>query len=196
MELRDALSQIDEIRDRIEGAQIYRGYRAAPAAASSVLAVGGALAQDAVLGPGPSGRAFALYWGSIAVLGCLVLGAWLVGYCRRSDPRQGPRRTRAALEQLLPSFVAGALVSFALFGVAPRLLPGLWQVFFGLGLFASRRCLPAPLAWIAAGYVLCGAWLCGSGGGFSPWAMGLPFGIGQAATALVLFRALEVRAGG
>ncbi len=194
MELRDALSQIHEIRDRMERSQLYRGYRAAPVAASAVLALAGALGQDAVLGSGggvahPHG--FAAYWGGIAVLGCVILGIWLVFYCRRADPRQRTRRTVAALEELLPSFLAGALVSFAVVGIAPQLLPGLWQVFFGLGLFASRRCLPSAVAWIAAAYVLSGTLFCGLLPGFSPWAMGIPFGVGQLGTAVVLYRALE-----
>src|SRR5437879_1798064 len=45
IELRDALSQISEIRSQMAQTQTFRGYRAAPAAFSSLVAIGAALAQ-------------------------------------------------------------------------------------------------------------------------------------------------------
>ena len=45
MELRDALTQISEIRHQMARTEVFRGYRALPVAFSGVLAVLAALAQ-------------------------------------------------------------------------------------------------------------------------------------------------------
>ena len=54
---------------------------------------------------------------------------------------------RIAVEQFLPALGAGLLLTFTLQRVAPAqlwMLPGLWQVIFSLGIFASCRFLPEP----------------------------------------------------
>jgi hypothetical protein len=69
------------------------------------------------------------------------------------------------------------------------MLPGLWQIVFSLGVFASRRYLPRPIFAIGLWYLASGlACLAFAGGAaaFSPWAMGAPFGIGQLLVAAVL----------
>ncbi len=74
------------------------------------------------------------------------------------------------------------------------LLPGLWQLFFAQGIFASCRVLPRPVYAVAAFYLLAGAanfFLFRDGDALSPWAMALPFGIGQLLTASILYFTLE-----
>jgi cyanate permease len=69
------------------------------------------------------------------------------------------------------------------------MLPGLWQIIFSLGIFAASRTLPRPIVVVGAWYLVCGlcclAWARGEHA-FSPWAMGLPFGLGQLFVAAVL----------
>jgi hypothetical protein len=64
----------------------------------------------------------------------------------------------------------------------------MWQIIFGLGVFSSCRFLPRPM--IAAGtwYALTGLGCIAMGGNaaFSPWAMGIPFGVGQLLVAAIL----------
>jgi hypothetical protein len=74
------------------------------------------------------------------------------------------------------------------------MLPGLWQVLFGLGIFASWRFLPHAVIWVAVFYLATGLWCLAQAQGqaaLSPWAMALPFGVGQLVTAGVLYWALE-----
>ncbi len=74
------------------------------------------------------------------------------------------------------------------------MLPGLWQIFFGLGIFASCRLLPRPTFWVAVFYLGTGLTVLALAGGdnaLSPWAMGLPFGAGQLLAAAVLYCTLE-----
>jgi hypothetical protein len=68
-------------------------------------------------------------------------------------------------------------------------LPGLWQIVFSLGVFASCRLLPPPIFAVGIWYLACGLTclvIGAHGGAFSAWAMGLPFGVGQLLVALCL----------
>jgi hypothetical protein len=71
------------------------------------------------------------------------------------------------------------------------MLPGLWQVIFSLGVFASRASLPRGLFAVGVWYLAAGlATLALSGSApFSPLAMAVPFGIGQLLMAFVIYRA-------
>ena len=72
------------------------------------------------------------------------------------------------------------------------MLPGLWQIVFSLGFFASCRLLPRPMFAVGVWYLAAGlASLAFASGAhaFSPWAMAVPFGIGQLADGrVVLYR--------
>jgi hypothetical protein len=98
-----------------------------------------------------------------------------------------------ALTQFLPCIGAGALVTLVIFRTAAEeaawLLPGLWSVLFGLGLFASTRNLPRAMLLVAAWYVCAGCTVMTvfrGAAALSPWAMVLTLGIGQTAAAVVL----------
>jgi hypothetical protein len=88
-------------------------------------------------------------------------------------------------------------VTFVLVRYVPEsvwILPGLWQVVFSLGVFSSCRFLPRPMLAAGVWYLLTGL-ICiatGDSRALSPWAMGIPFGVGQLLVAgVVLFRAQE-----
>ena len=70
------------------------------------------------------------------------------------------------------------------------MLPGLWQILTSLGVFASVRSLPRTVALAGAFYFLAGfaVLLLGSvSHALSPWTMGLPFAVGQALMAGILY---------
>jgi hypothetical protein len=101
---------------------------------------------------------------------------------------------QAAAEQFLPAAVAGALLTFVIVRFVPDvtwMLPGLWQVVFSLGVFASCRSLPRGMFAVGVWYLAAGlAVLAFSASApFSPLAMAVPFGIGQFLMAFVLWRA-------
>ena len=50
MELREALSQISEIRQRMAGTEVFRGYRSLPIALSGLLAIVGTFVQPILIG--------------------------------------------------------------------------------------------------------------------------------------------------
>ncbi len=71
------------------------------------------------------------------------------------------------------------------------MLPGLWQIFFSLGIFASCRLLARATFWVAVFYLGTGLTVLALARGeaaLSPWAMGLPFGVGQLLAAAVLYQ--------
>ena len=97
-----------------------------------------------------------------------------------------------AIEQALPAGVAGAAIALVLVQFAPDVLwvlPGLWQILVGLGIFASVRSLPRTVALAGTWYVAAGlvvlALSCQTET-LSPWAMGLPFVVGQLLLAAIL----------
>jgi hypothetical protein len=120
----------------------------------------------------------------------------MVTRSRRMHSELAEAMIRTAVEQFLPAAVAGALITGVLFRFAPQslsLLPGLWQIIFSLGVFASCRFLPKSMAavgfWYLATGLVCLA-LSASGQAFSPWAMGVAFGGGQTLVAILLQRSL------
>jgi hypothetical protein len=196
MELHEALSHIAEIRSRAAVAERFRGYRAIPVGTSGGVAILAAVVQPMLVAdPAADLPAYLALWVTTAVVGMLAAGSGIL--VRRWSDRHPLSRelTLLAVSQFAPCLAAGALVTLALARHSPEigwLLPGLWQVIFALGVFSSCRLLPRAIAGIAAFYMLAGVVnLAMTDGSLSPWAMGLPFGLGQLATAAVLYWNLE-----
>jgi ABC-type cobalamin transport system permease subunit len=99
---------------------------------------------------------------------------------------------RMAVEQFVPSAVAGFLITLVLLRAVPGeawMIPGMLQAIFALGIFSSCRFLPRPMIAAGAWYLLCGLSCLAMAGthALSPWAMGVPFGAGQFLVAAILF---------
>jgi hypothetical protein len=98
----------------------------------------------------------------------------------------------SALEHFLPAILAGLMLTVVLVRSAPQtmwMLPGLWQILFSLGVFASCRFLPRPMFGVGVWYLSAGLACLAIGAGewaLSPWLMGVPFGVGQLLVATVL----------
>jgi hypothetical protein len=198
MELRDALTQITEIRLQLARTEVFRGYRAMPVAFSGGVAVLAAAIQavtipDPAVGVGP----YLGLWIGAAIVSALAAGLEMMIRARNSASPMTRDLTWLAVEQFCPCLIGGALVTVVLVRAAPEslwILPGLWQIFYSLGIFASCRLLPRPTFWVAVFYLGTGLGVLATAHGeaaFSPWAMGLPFGAGQLLAATVLYRTLE-----
>jgi hypothetical protein len=196
--LQDAVSQIEEIQRRLAHAETFRGYRAATIAGTAIFAGIGALLQTLIT-PRPLEQPFtyATIWGSLASA-CLLFSVGQVIY--RAWSSRSPlttRQTWLALQQFLPCPFAGAVVTAVISELEPGalwLLPGLWSLFFGLGVWASRRLLPPPVGWVGVYYLLAGSVCLFAGPGdwaCSPLWMLASFGIGQTALAVIMYRYLE-----
>jgi len=193
-ELRQALAEIRAIRIQVARGTQFRGYGPKSIAASGLLALGVAAFQS-----GPAGgsvthelSAFLTCWVTVAALS-VFLSAWeTVTRARREHDVFAKEMTHAAVEQFLPAVVAGVLLTAVLVKVAPEstwMLPGLWEVVFSLGIFASYRFLPRPMFAVGLWYLAAGlACLVVESGprALSPWSMDIPFGIGKLLVASVL----------
>ena len=202
MELREALCQIDEIRTRIAATEQFRGYRAIPVALSGAIAMVAALAQPLfVAKPIDHWSNYLVYWIAVAGVAGIVSMSGLVQRQRSSTESLSRELTILALSQFAPCLAAGGLVTLVIVRNAPELagaLPGLWQILFSLGIFASCRLLPRAIRWIGLFYLLCGSislsYAASSVAGH-PWMMGIPFGLGQLGTAMILYWHLEANHG-
>ena len=192
-DLYKALAQIHAIRDQVARGTEFRGYGAETVAATGVLAVGAALAQSLLLQhPAGNVTAYLGIWIATAALAVLLTGLQTITRTRRVHSGLARQMIVAAAGSLLPALVAGVLVTLALARGAPQalwMLPGLWQIFYALGIFASCRFMPRQLfvvgVWFLATGVLCLATGMGERA-LSPWEMGFPFGIGQLLIAAVV----------
>jgi hypothetical protein len=194
MQVKQALSEISALRLQMARSTEFRGFGPATLMATGGLAVAAAVAQALWL-PDPASRigAYLALWSGTALVSVALVAAEAIRRSRKAHPGLADDMLVAAAEQFLPAAFAGVLLTFVLLARAPETLwmaPGLWQVTLSLGMFAACRNLPpllriAPCWYLATG-LLCLAFFQGPYA-LSPWAMGLPFALGEGLAALLLW---------
>lgn len=191
-DLYKALGDISSIRRQMANTTEFRGYGPATLATTGVLAMLAAGAQALWL-PDPAHRisAYLSIWISTAVLCAALTGAQMYMRSRRIHSGLSNEMLRMAVEQFLPSAATGLLITIVLLRCVPLaawLLPGMWQVIFGLGVFSSCRFLPRPMIAAGAWYLSTGLGCLAMGGdlALSPWTMGISYGAGQLLVAAIL----------
>ena len=192
-DLDKALADIIAIRSQLAAGTAFRGYGPVAMAATGAVAFGTALAQFVWLDdPTAHPLAFLLGWAAAAALSALIIWVEMLARSRRHHSGLADAMIYQAVEQFLPSAVAGILLAAMLWKFAPDalwMLPGLWQVLVSLGVFASVRSLPRSVALGGAFYFLVGFTvliLASQSHTLSPWTMGLPFAVGQSLMADIL----------
>lgn len=195
-DLDKALADITAIRSQMARGAEFHGYGPMTVAATGVLAILAAVLQDVWL-PEPTANisAYLTLWVATAAISVLLIGIEMIARTRRMHSGLADEMIHAATEQFIPAGVAGALLTVVLYRFAPQslwMLPGLWQIVFSLGLFASCRSLPRAMFGPAAWYLAAGLGSLAFATGpqaLSPYAMGVPYGLGQFLIAIVLYRA-------
>ena len=195
-DLDKVLADIVAIRSQVAAGTAFQGYGPSALVLTGGLALATACLQ-AVLLDDPTARplTFLAGWVATAFLSVGVIGAEMRARSRRHHSGLADAMIVNAVEAFLPAGAAGALLLFVLARLSPGslwLLPGLWQMLVGLGLFSSLRALPRPVAWAAGWYLVAGLGAIAAaseGHALSPWTMGLPFALGQGLLALILHRA-------
>jgi hypothetical protein len=198
MEIQRALAQIGDIRLQMRRTRLFRGYTAPMTLGTAFIAAAAALSQSLWIGNAADHPLhFAQFWMSVAA-GCMTLaGVEVARKYRESDSSLQCELTVSAVEHLAPSLCVGGLLTFVLCRFAPAslwMLPGLWQILLGLGIINSRKLLPAAVILVGLFYISCGLINLANGpsaGAFAAWRMGVPFGAGQAAAAMLLRRNRE-----
>src|SRR5262245_43668329 len=146
MELGEALERIDTIHAHVARTGVFRGYKAVTVGGTGLLALLVATLQPWVIPlPQDDLHAYLQLWIGVATVSAICVATELIVRCLKSDSSLARQQTLQAVEQFLPCLVAGASTTWALvqFSLeAAHLLPGLWAIMFGLGIFAS--CLQLP----------------------------------------------------
>ncbi len=196
MELNHALSQLSEIHAQVLRSEVFRGYRSIPIAGTGLLAFVAATAQER-LWPAQDGATFVWFWFVVAGIGLAIQGIDVLLTLRTQDWRAFQAHAVPVLAQFVPTIVVGAAITVILARPdlsATALLPGLWALVFSLGVFASRPYLPRAVGWVGVFYLAAGILLLAIADVSalpSPWVMGLTFGVGQSALAVVMHFQLE-----
>jgi hypothetical protein len=192
-DLQKALAEINVIRGQMARAAEFRGYGPATLAVTGVLAFLAAMVQSHWLrNPDHDVGAYLAIWIATAAVSVIIIALETITRTRRVHSGLAREMIHAAVEQFLPAIVAGLLLTVVFVRYAPQnlwMLPGLWQVLFSLGVFSSCQFLPRPMFAVGVWYLAAGLTCLALGGGawgFSPWVMGVPFGVGQLLVAVVL----------
>lgn len=195
MELQRALSDLEEVRDRLAHLQRFEGYSGPAAAASGIgaLVAGYVQLRVAPLPRTPEAlRDYLAVWITcLAIALALNYGAVAVWVLKNRGPG-AQSQFRTAARSIAPSIVLGGALTLALVNESAfALLPGMWFALYAIGLFASRGVLPSSAAGITYGFgalallflvtplaALALDW----------WVMPLGFGIGQFAIGFLIWK--------
>ncbi len=196
-EFRRALDDINAIRCQVARGTQFRGYGPVSIAASGILAIAVAAAQAHWLPKSSDLRAFLTIWILTAAIAVILTAFETIARARREHVGLAIEMIQAAAEQFIPCIVVGILLTVVLTRVAPQelwMLPGLWEVIFSLGIFASCRFLPRQMFAVGAWYLTAGLVsfvISANHHTLLAWSMGIPFGFGQLLVAAVLFFGFE-----
>ena len=200
-DLTQALAEISEIRAQVARGTQFRGYGPASTAVSGTLALIVATAQAVWMKDG--GRdvlPFLAVWVATAAVSVALAAFETIVRSRRVHSGFAAEMIQSAVEQFLPATIVGLLLTGVMLLAAPKelwMLPGLWELIFSLGVFASCRFLPRQMFAVGLWYLVCGLVCLMMASGpriLSPWEMGIPFGVGQLLVAAVLRYGFEENA--
>ena len=190
-ELNQALVEIRAIRRQVAEATEFRGYGPLTLLSTAVCAMLAGAAQPYWV-PEPAkhpGQYVALWLGTGVVSAALIVVQMLTR-ANRLHSGMADEMIRMAVAQFLPAAFAGLLLPFVLLRAAPGaiwIMPGLWQVIFSLGVFASCRCLLRAM-YLAGAWFLCTGLAClalGDARALAPAAMSVPYAAGMALVAAI-----------
>lgn len=193
-DLRQALSEIHTIRNQVARGTEFRGYGPASIAASGILAflVAALQAQWMAKTSKPDPAAWLAAWAATAAVAVLLTGMETFARARRVHVGLAMEMVQSAVSQFLPAIVVGFLLTVVIMRAAAEecwMLPGLWELIFSLGVFASCRFLPRQMFAVGVWYLAAGLFCLAVGSttrALLPWSMGVPFGVGQLLVAAVL----------
>lgn len=189
-EIDSALDDIARIREQLAASSRFQGLAPGVVALTGVLALALSAWQTKV------GDDDLTVWIVLAAICAMLIGTEAVIRARTMHRAMADRMLSTTLNRFLPVAMAGGIVGIVVLLRAPehgRLLPGMWQLLMGIGIFAVLSNLPRTMVCAAVFYFICGAASLALSAGHQPaptaWLMGLPFGLGQLLVAGILYRA-------
>lgn len=192
-ELDRALAEIGAIREQLARGSTFHGLGPTAFAITGALAMLAAVGQALwVTAPARHPGIFLGLWIGVAAVSAAIIIVEMIVRSKRLHSDLADEMIGAAISQFLPSAAAGALITLTLIRFAPAdlwMAPGAWQICFALGVFASCRFLPRAMPVVGVWYLASGLAALALAQGplaFSPWTMGIGFGVGQALVCGVL----------
>lgn len=189
MSMRDldsALADIARLRGQLAASSRFRGLAPHVVAATGLMAFALAFWQASL------GDDRLVAWVLLGGLCVGMIGTEAILRARKLHPTIADRLLASTLQRFLPALAAGAIAGVVVLVQMPehaRLLPGLWQLQIGVGVFAVLGNLPRRMIWAAMFYFVAGtaSLVLGSDPDIaSRWLMGIPFGVGQLLVAGIL----------
>ncbi len=194
--LSQAIADIDEIRTHIAAGALFRGF------GPLVIAMTGALALVTMFSQlrwphflARDHERFLFVWIAVAGFSIILVGVEMIARSRRHHGGLADAMIFKAIEQFVHIGLAGAAMGFVFWRFADDMLwvlPGMWQVMVGVGIFASLRTLPKSIALTGGWYFLSGLIvlvIASETREVAPVLMGLPFLGGQLIMAACLYLA-------
>ncbi|HEY4011497.1 MAG TPA: hypothetical protein VGM11_15185 [Acidobacteriaceae bacterium] len=155
-----ALVDIRSIRRQVAQTSEFRGYGPFTLSATAVLALlAGWVQWRWILEPATHAVQYVALWLTTAVLCAALIATQMLARARRLHSGMADEMVRVAVIQFLPAGIAGAILPFVLLRYSANILwvlPGMWQIIFSLGVFASCRCLPRLMLLVGGWFLLSG----------------------------------------
>lgn len=181
-----ALDDISRIRDQLAASTRFQGF------APSIVALTALLAFALAAWQSISGEDSLIAWILLAGICATTIGTEAIVRARKWHRAMADRLLNTTLQRFLPTATAGAIIGLVILLRLPdqaRLLPGLWQLLMGVGIFAVLGNLPRQMIWAAIFYFATGT-ICllisARPETATPLLMGVPFGLGQLFVAGIL----------
>lgn len=193
-DLDSALDDVIRLREQLTASSRFQGF------APPIVALTGLMAFALAAWQSWRSDTSLVAWILLAALSALMIGTEAIVRARRLHRAMASRLLNMTLERFLPTAATGAIVGLVIVLKAPehaRILPGLWQLLLGIGIFAMLSSLPRQMFWAAIFYFIAGtlSLFLGVGSGFpTMWLMGLSFGVGQLLVAGILHFATTTEA--
>lgn len=179
-----ARQRLAEIHAHLARSEQFRGYRPLLVLLTGAVGLAGALLQPQLV-PAGAPRAFVAFWTFIALANIGLTAGLILFHYGTGAGEPVRRQTRAVFGQAMPPLAAAGLATAGLTLFSPAqipLLPGLWCLFFALGIFATLPFVPRRVGWSGVWYLIAGELLLMMSDTpvpLTPWAMGIAFGVGQ-----------------
>ena len=159
-ELNRALVDIRTIRRQVAQTTEFRGYGPLTLSATAACALLAGAAQARFI-PEPAAHPtqYVALWLATGLLCAGMIVTQMLTRANRLHSGMADEMVRMAVLQFLPAALAGVLLPFVLLHSTPSniwMLPALWQIIFGLGVFASCRCLPRAMQLVGVWFLLTG----------------------------------------
>jgi len=152
-DINKALSDIGEIRTQIAAGTSFRGYGPATIVVTGLIGIATAFAQNFFrIHPDATPALFVWSWVGAGLLSAAMVRIEMQGRSRRHHSSLADAMIAQAIEQFLPAAAAALCLPIFLLRFEPQtlwMMPGLWQLFVSLGIFASVRTLPRNMMLVA-----------------------------------------------